>query len=78
MIGERGGFAPGFLELGDGEERGGMDSGDGAAGVEGDGELGVGDGFGEFSDGEDVEGALGEEGVVERAAEGFDGSANDG
>ena len=55
-----------------------MDSGDGAAGIEGDGELGVGDGFGEFSDGEDVEGALSEEGVVERAAEGFDGSANDG
>jgi hypothetical protein len=65
-----------LVSFGGGEEQGRMDLGNGPVGVEGDGDVSGRSGVREFSEGEDVEVVVDEEGGEECSAEGLDGGAN--
>jgi len=68
------GFVHGFDGLGGMEERSGVDLGDFSTGEKSDGDVGRGNGFREFGNGEHVVGIHGEENGVEFAAQGINGS----
>ncbi len=70
------GFTQSFDGLRGGEERRGLDIGYSAATGKGHGDGCGGNGVWHFGDGENIEGAEGEEGRVDLAAKFFDGSAN--
>ncbi len=71
-------MALGFLGLGDREKSGRTHGGDGASGVEGDGDVVGGNGVRKFGDGQDIVGICREERADEGTAEGLDGSADGG
>jgi len=70
------GFAQGFEGLRAGEQRGGIDFGDGTATGEGHGNGCGGDGVWHFGDGQDIKFTESEERGVDLAAELFDGGAD--
>lgn len=69
-------MAPSLVGFGGCKQLRSVDLSDGPAGVEGNGEIGAGNIVRKFGNGEEVIRLLGEESVLELAAQGFNGVAN--